>query len=444
MSVMDQRDAAARDLQASPSNDLRILCIWALVGCCACLLAGLLLDRTLAGPTAPTARTYAVLPEASDRIRSYFTQRNLLYVGGTVWFLVGLYACIRFRLADRALRLSGVLVRHRFLAACVVWVALATFVALWTLPPAIISTAIERSFGLSTIGPGLWTADRLRDWALDLIWAPLIGGAWLLIHRSPERWWLWLGLGLVPVGIAMTLVVPVVVDPMYNAYAPLRNERLRSAIRTMATKAGLHDPVVLESVRSSRTTKANAYVTGIGPTHRVVIWDTTLRRLPDEQVAAIAAHELGHYRYHHIWWGLGLYTIGGFVVLKVLHSTMPRLVRVLGGAGLDDPRSIPVAYLGLTIVLMIQTPAAAGISRVMERQADAYGLALCGDGDATARAFASFSKTDLAHPDPPRALVLWYYTHPPLRERVARALAFDDIRSRAGNPSGLHVNGLPH
>ncbi len=438
--------AKPRHTSSGPSQgpELRTLCVWAVVACGVCLFIGHLLDGVLSEPTPLISRSYAVLPPASERTRAYFAQRTALYVAATIWSLGGLILCARRRVVDRALQLAPRIESSPFLAASAAWIALSTFMALWTMPVVGASTAIERSFGLTAIGPGLWIADRLRDWALDLVWAPLLGLAWVLLRRSPKRWWLWLGCGLVPVGVVMTLAVPVIVDPMYNAYAPMRNERLRAAIADLAKKAGLRDPVVLTSVRSARTKKANAYVTGLGPTHRVVIWDTTLRRMPEDQVAAIAAHELGHYRYRHIWWGLLLYTIGGFAVLKALHATLPALVSGMGAGSLEDPRSMSVAYLGLTMILLIQTPVAAGISRVMERQADAYGLALCGDGRATARALASFSKDDLAHPDPPRALVLWSYTHPPLRERVGRALAFAEGHTDPKRASAAHIHGLPH
>ena len=425
------------------SRGIFVLCAWGVFAFAVSLGISHLLDGILSEPVFDIEPSYAVLPEASDRVRSYFAQRAGLYVAATVWFLLGLAVLVRGRFADRLLGRWSRLAFHPFWAASAAWAAVCTFTAVWMMPVLVLSTGIERAFGLSTIGLGLWSADRFRDWLLDLAWAPLVGLAWVLIRRYPRRWWLWLGCGLVPDGVLLTLVVPVAVDPLYNAYAPMRNEALTGRIKNMATRAGLRDPVVLVSVRSGRTRKANAYVTGIGPTHRVVIWDTTLQRLAEDEVTAVVAHELGHYRYRHIWWGLAMYTVGGFAVQFVLYLTLPRVVRLLCATGLDDPRCVPAAYLGLTVILLIQTPVASGISRIMERQADAYGLELCRDGEATARAFASFSTDDLSHPDPPRALVLWYYTHPPLRERVGRALAYAERKPEPVTTSGQRVHGLP-
>jgi STE24 endopeptidase len=300
--------------------------------------------------------------------------------------------------------------------------------ALWALPISVADAVVERSFGLSTVTSGTWIADRIRDGALDLVWAPVVAAALVVVRKSPRCWWLWVALGLGPLGAVLTALYPVAVDPLYNRFRPLAEPALRERVLRLAADAGIERPQLLVADSSTRTLKANAYVTGLGPTHRIVIWDTTLRRMANDQVVAIVAHEIGHYRLRHIWWGVALHAVGGIAVLGLAAWILPAVIerwgRSSGVRALYEPAAIPLAYVAFQVLLLAQTPAAAVVSRTMERQADAYGLRLCRNGIATARAFAAFSTLDLGDPDPPRALVAWAHTHPPLRERVARALSF--------------------
>lgn len=405
------------------------------------MAAGLVADSGDPVSLASLKRSFEVLPAASARIRTYSSLRTGLYWFATAWYLAGLALAVRTGIAERMLRRIPRLAGSQWWSAMVVWASLAIFMAVWRLPVALASTHVERVFGLSNIAPALWIGDRLRDLVLEVAWAPGVAVAWWLMRRSPRRWWLILALGLVPVGFLLTVVYPVFIDPLYNRFRPLEDGPLRTRILAMAERAGVRDPAVLVADHSKRTRKANAYVTGLGPTHRIVLWDTLLSRMPRDEVLAITAHELGHYRLGHIWMGLALYSAGGFLTLWALAYALggadrdngqPQPLGVLG-----DPRAIPLAFLALNLLLLAQTPLASAISRVMERQADAFGLALCGDGPATARSLASFSTDDLADPDPSRWLVAWGYTHPPLRERVARALAHESGDARQARPSNV-------
>ncbi|MBM3492746.1 MAG: hypothetical protein FJX72_00260 [Armatimonadetes bacterium] len=406
-------------------------------------VGGYCMDAAFSVAPEAAARSHAILPEASARVRSYTAIRWTLYAASTVWFFGGLYILVRWRLAVCILtRLPSRLHRRPFVAGMLVWAAMASFLAPWGAPASLAHTAVEKAFGLSTISPGLWVTDRAMGWCLQLAWAPVAGLAIALIRKSPKGWWAWMATAAAPLAIVVTLIYPVFIDPMFNTFRSLQDAGLRARLEALAHKAGIGEATVLVSNSSRRTRRANAYVTGLGPTHRIVLWDTILK-YPHDQIEAITAHEIGHYRLHHIWWGLGLHLLGGFVVLWSVRVALDRVVTIrglaLGIRSVADPAVLPLAYLVLQICLTVQMPAASAVSRLMERQADAYGLRLCGDGAATARAFAAFSTTDLADPDPSPVLVAWCYTHPPLRERVAKALEFAGAGHRGEK---LRLHGL--
>lgn len=385
------------------------------------------------------ARSYELLPAAGPRVRSYTTLRYIVFFAGTLWSLIGFWLIVKLRLGRTVLDGVRRYRRLRTLSPAAVWCVVAILMAFWMLPVSAASLRIERGYGFSTMGNGLWLADRARDLALSLLWAPLLVPALWIVGRSPRWWWAWVSLVLVPVALFMVVIYPVAVDPVYNSYTPLAEGSLRSRLLALASKAGAGSPDVLVMDTSKRTRKLNAYVTGIGPTKRIVLWDNLLKSMDEDMVAAVTAHELGHYVLHHIWWGFALQTLGGALTLWLLSISLRGLVRLRGERlairGISDPAVIPLAALVLQVLLVAQTPAAAIVSRTMERQADAYGLRLNGDGDSMARALAAFGTRDYADPDPPRWIVYWCYTHPPLRERVVEALR----HGRHTDPEGARV-----
>jgi len=378
--------------------------------------------------------SYEVLPRASARMAQYNTIRYTLSVAGLVWYLAGLFLVVRLQLGQRVLE---ALPRGRssvWLGGMAVWAAYVTAMAIWSLPLALTGTLIERAYGFSTIAPGLWIRDRCLDWAFSLIWAPLIPVALIIVNRFPHSWWLVVGAVLTPVAFLLVIVYPVVVDRAYNRFTPLQDEALRQRLMETARKAGVENPEILVVNSSARTRKQNAYVTGLGPTKRIVIWDNTLKNMDPDMVVAVTAHELGHYALNHIWWGLLLQTVGLFIILWIMAQVLPPIASrygpVLGVRGMTDPAVVPLAMLVLEVLLILQTPIAAAISRTMERRADMFALETCRDGKAMARALATFSTRDYGDPDPPRWYVYWAATHPPLRERVTLALDWS-MRSQA-------------
>jgi STE24 endopeptidase len=367
-----------------------------------------------------------LLPPPQPDVVAYNRALYALYFVRNLWNLAGLWLLVAWGLGPALLQAMAARVKWEPAKVMACWVAVVLATAAWALPWRLMGYQMERAYGFATLGPGLWLADRARDALLACLYAPLAALAYHWMKRRRGDWWLPMS-AVTGVGVlVMAVLWPVAVDPLYNRYRPLEQGALRAGIERMAEKAGAPDPEVLVMDSGSRTTKLNAYVTGIGPTKRIVIWDTTLAKLPPEQVLAIVGHELAHYSLNHVWVGCVLGILGAILIFRLLSLALPRITRatfrVHGIRASWDPAGLPLALLLLNVVLFLQSPIGSAVSRTFERQADARGLTISENGISAARAYAAFYRHDFADPDPPPAVVWWFYSHPPLRERVERAL----------------------
>lgn len=369
-----------------------------------------------------------ILPPANSRIDAYNRTWYALYFVGAAWEVLGLGWMLRFRVGPRLRDAVERRTRNRFLQTVLFYAPYSLLLALWHLPLGYFGYTFDRSYGFARQSIELWLLDRGRAYLLGLPTAVAIWFGYWLVRTSPKRWWIWLWSWAVPWLAIQASLWPVVVAPMYNQFTPMEEGPLRTRLIDLAQRAGIGQAQVYVVDISRRTTKLNAYVAGLGPTTRIVLWDTTLKALSDDEVVAITGHEMGHYVLHHVWWSIVWSSVGAFVILWLLSRALPWSVRRwgerLGIRALDDLGGLPQVSLWLFIIVFLQTPIAGVISRGHEREADRYGLELTGLNDATARAFISFVNRDYADPDPPPFIVFWFYSHPPLRERVDFALSY--------------------
>jgi len=376
----------------------------------------------------------ALLPPASPTIKAYNQTWYGLYFCGVTWEILGLALMLRFRIGPRLREYFESRTRFRLLQVAGFYAAYSLYLAVWHLPIAFFGHSVDRSYGFARQSMDLWLLDRCRGYLLGL---PSLFAVWFgywLLKRSPNRWWLWLWMGAVPCIVAQSALWPVLIAPMYNRFVPMPQSPLRNRILETARKAGVEGAQVYVVDISRRTTKLNAYVAGLGPTKRIVIWDTTLKALTEDEIVGIIGHELGHYVLHHVWQNVISSCVGAFVILWLLSKALPWAVGRFGSKfGINDSYDmggLPLISLMLYIVLILQTPIESAISRYHEHEADRFGLQLTGLNDATAHAFAAFMSRDFADPDPPRFVVLWFYSHPPLRERVDFALSYKPNEAR--------------
>ena len=285
----------------------------------------------------------------------------------------------------------------------------------------------ERAWGFSTQSTGGWIADRAKGLCLGL----LLGGASLLglvaLARWLPRWW-----PLAAAVAAATLIVllgfvgPLILEPIFNRFAPLQDEELAESLRLLATDAGVPIEHVLVADASRRTTKQNAYVSGLGRTRRLVLYDTLLKDGEPRELRLVLAHELGHRRAGHLVKATVLAVAGAAVFVLALWALLqwPALLDALDVDGPADPRIVPFVLLLGTVLQIASAPFSASVSRRWEREADRISLELTADPEAFEQMLRKLARANLADLDPSRLTYLALFSHPTPPERIAAARTF--------------------
>lgn len=293
------------------------------------------------------------------------------------------------------------------------------------------SFALEHRYHLSNQTLAAWLGDEAKTLLVTVVTFGVVPILWLVytaIARSPRRWWLWLATGAIPFVFAGTLLQPLVVDPLFNTFRPLGNQELAGRILSLAGRAGIPARRVYEVDKSAQTNKINAYVSGFGASQRIVLWDTTLRALRDDEILFVMGHEIGHYRLGHIWKGIAFSCVFGFVLLFLAQQLCTLALRRFGGRwgvhGMDDVASLPLLIATIALLAFAVQPLVNGYSRQVETDADVFGLEITHDNDAAARAFLALARENRSDPDPAPWVKFLLYSHPPGIERVRLATSY--------------------
>ncbi len=363
-------------------------------------------------------------PNISDKVYSY--RKSILKVWAVnlvLKFLVPLLFLIT-GLSKRIEIFAGGNGRGLFLTGVIYIVIFSIIDFLVYLPTSYYGNfVLGHRFGISNQTIYRWLEISLKNFALStIVLALLVWFPYYIMRVSPNRWWLYLGLLAIPVIVFIAFISPTYVDPIFNRYTPLEDQELIKDIRELLNKAGVGDAQIYQ-VDKSRDTKAmNAYMTGIFSSKRIVLWDTTINNLEKEEVLAISAHEIGHYVKGHIWRSIVLGGLGAVFMMYLLYVTSNWiLVNSNGNFGfrkLHHMASLPLIILVLNFYMFFANPIMNFVSRQMEREADAYEINLTGDREAAISAMIKLSEGNLSIPRPSRIYKIWYYTHPPVEERI--------------------------
>jgi STE24 endopeptidase len=293
-----------------------------------------------------------------------------------------------------------------------------------TLPVSAYAEVLRHRYGLSTRGWGLWLRDVAVSTAISAaVTALALAGLLWLARRAPRTWWAWaaaVAAGFVVVG---SFLYPVVIEPAFNRFEPLPAGELRTRLLDLAEGNGTPVQDVLVSDASRRTTALNAYVSGFGSTRRVVLYDTTLERLPEDGVVSIVAHELGHVVHRDVLTGtlVGALGTGAAVALSGWLLSWSPLLRRVGAQSPADPAVVPLVLLLLSVGGLLSTPVQNLVSRQVETRADLRALELTGDAAAFVEMQRQLSTTNLSDPDPPEAWHWFFGSHPTAAQRIAFA-----------------------
>jgi Zn-dependent protease with chaperone function len=393
--------------------------------------------QSAAGDTITTetaqARDYLaeVRADFSDEDRAYRNIRTPLTVLEP-FFAIAVGLLILFTgLAARMRDIAQRVTRFRYVHVFV-------FVVLYTLVVFVISFplayysgfALEHQFDLSTESFGAWLADEVKGVGVGIFFfgvVPLVWLAYAAIRKS-RRWWLWLAFGSIPVSIIGVLIQPLVIDPLFNKFEPMRDQALKQQVLALAEKADIPGRNVFQVDKSTETKTLNAYVSGFGASQRIVFWDTILDAMSDDELLFVTGHEMGHYVLGHIWKWMAFLSVLGFALFffagKLMEWSVARFGGRWGFTELHDIASLPLLVLAFGAVSLVAQPLVNAWSRTLEHEADVFALEVTHDNDAGARAFLVLGSQNRSNPDPSQLEVLWLRTHPPLAERVKFMLEY--------------------
>ena len=289
------------------------------------------------------------------------------------------------------------------------------------------SYIVEHRYGFSNHTFGGWLGDFFKGSAVSLVLGVILAvGFYWLLKASPRWWWL-LATGAFAVYAAVViLLMPVLIDPLFNKFTPMQDRQMKEDIINLARKAGIEVGEVLVMDASRRTSHTNAYFTGFGHTKRIVLYDTLVDRHTKPEILSVIAHEIGHWKFAHIYKGYILGILGTLLVILLIKFAGGWLVSrmPLGTETLASPATIPLVFLIIFLCNLFSMPVQNAISRGFERQADRTALELTGDGDTFVNMQVKLSRINASDPDPPALIYYWFYTHPTTMERIAAAEKF--------------------
>ncbi len=272
----------------------------------------------------------------------------------------------------------------------------------------------------------------LRDWIADQVKGMLIGGPlglvllellYLALRLAGNSWWLWAAAGMLAFNVLLTNLAPVLIMPLFNKYVPLGDEHrdLADRLLRLAERAKTKVQGVYKFDLSRRTKSANAALTGIGNTRRIIIGDTLLNEFTPDEIEAVLAHELGHQVHRDILLYIGFGTAITLVGFYLASLAMQWAVGTFGYGGVSDIAALPALGFVLGAYGLLTAPIDNAISRWREKMADEYSLQSTGKGGAFASAFIRLANQNLGELDPETWVVFMFHTHPPLAKRIEMA-----------------------
>jgi len=297
---------------------------------------------------------------------------------------------------------------------------------------------LERKYDQSIQGWGSWFWDWTKGEGIGIFFGTLV--IWFLygvMRRSPRRWWFYFWLTSLPITVFVVFLVPLVIEPLFFRFEPLavRQPELAAQIEKVVRRGGLEIPPhhLFEMKASEKLNVVNAYVTGIGASKRVVVWDTTIAKMSNPQILSVFGHEMGHYVLGHIRKGIvffaGVLLVFLFLGQRALRWMLARWGGQWAIRSVDDWASLPALLLLLSVFSFLAAPMEHAYSRYLEHQADTYALEVIHGvvpdaPEVAAQAFQVLGEIDLEDPDPPAFIRFWLYTHPPLNERIVFARTY--------------------
>ena len=390
--------------------------------------------------SAPVQITAYTLPPAR-----YQEARNLSRVQfwfafiGFLYGLLVLCVVLRWKLAPKYRDLAERAFLKRAPQVLVFAPLMLLTLGILELPRGIYANWLYREYGLSVQGWSSWSWDWVKAQLVGILIGTIgVSVLYAVIRASPRRWWIYFWLASLPLALALVFVQPLVIDPLFHKFVPLAQKApaLTTSLEKMIQRAGEDIPPqrMFWMGAAEKTTGLNAYVTGIGRSKRIVVYDTTIAKMTIPQIVFVAGHETGHYVLYHIpkliAWNAAIFLLVFYMGYRCIGWILVRWGHMWAIRGIEDWASLPVLLLLLAVFSFVLNPVTNAISRHYEHQADQYGLEVThgltpDSGQVAAQAFNVLGDVGLADPEPNRLDVFLFYSHPSIPDRIRFSLTYD-------------------
>ena len=382
---------------------------------------------------------YRLSQERYDKAIAYSRAGYALHFISTAWGILATILLLGWRVVARV-RDSAVKAGRNLLGQGIIFVGLMTIISgFLDLPLSMYGHRLSLKYEQSVQGWGSWFWDWTKGELVGIVLGTIVALILMLMIRwKPRTWWLYFWFASVPLLLTLVLITPWVLDPLFNKFTPLSEKHagLVQSIEQLTQKAGIPIPrermFLMEA--SAKTNQINAYVTGLGASKRVVVWDNTITKLAPDEVLFVVGHEMGHYALGHVFKGIAFGLAGIFIALYIAYHALRWMLSRWGAAweipDQKDWAALIVIVLILDVIGFVAEPIGNGFSRMQEHDADVYGLEVThglipNSNETAAHAFQVMGELDLVDPNPSPFITIWLYGHPPLADRLKFAHQYD-------------------
>ena len=390
-------------------------------------------------PRPHSEQAYSLPPEKLAQAKALNRIRVWVAIAGSVWGLIVLWALLATGMATRLDVWTRETLGPRWVQGIGFFAILLVIMAIADLPLGVIAHSASLNYHVSVQGWGPWFVDNAKGLGVSLaIGVPVALFLNWVVRKSPRRYWMWIWVISLPLILIGTFLEPLVIDPIFNKYSPLEatHPALVAKLEEVVARTGTQIPPsrMFLMKASEKSNGINAYVTGIGSSKRFVMWDTTMDRMPDDEIMFIFGHESGHYVLNHIPKGLALTTAGLLFMFWACAHLAEAMVRRFGErwkvSAMASRTGFMVLFFAFSIGTFVSTPVANTVSRHFEHEADVYGQesihGLVADPQKTAvSGFNHLGEAWLEDPAPNAFIEFWMDSHPSVQERASFAKQYD-------------------
>ncbi|HEX4487496.1 MAG TPA: M48 family metallopeptidase [Terriglobales bacterium] len=387
----------------------------------------------------PQITEYSLPPAKLEKARALYSLSTKFEIAETAYGFALLIAALLLGVGPKLRTVAERVSTRPWIQGLIIIPILAVAAAILTVPSDAYHHHISLAYGLSIQGWGSWFGDWAKGLLLGIVIETILGSLfYLMIRRSPRRWWFYGWLICLPIILLVVFISPTVIEPIFNKYSPLdqKNPELVTQIERVVKRGGLDIPRsrMFEMAASEKYTGDNAYVTGFGSSKRVVVWDTTEKHMTTPEIMFVFGHEMGHYVLGHVVQGVAFGFALSLIFFYVAYGVSRWMLKRWGTRwqirDMGDWASLPLLALLMSILFFLGSPIENGFSRHVEHQADTFGLevmhGLVPDSkQVAAQSFQILGENWLEYPYINDFFEWWSLDHPTTRKRMHYALQYD-------------------